>query len=86
MCAPVVDPKVRSVEGAAEEGPRLEEERRGRREAVQGEPLSEAERKVLVEKCQRGKTKKQINLGNLGFFGFGFSMSLFDNVGSSNFV
>ncbi|XP_024197417.1 CRS2-associated factor 1, mitochondrial, partial [Rosa chinensis] len=66
VCAPAVDPKVRSVEGTEEEDLKLEEERRRRREAVQGEPLSSAERKILVEKCQRGKTKKQINLGRDG--------------------
>ncbi|PON41218.1 RNA-binding, CRM domain containing protein [Parasponia andersonii] len=67
VCAPAVDPKVRSVEGAEEEeDPKLEEKRRKMRERVQGEPLNGAERKILVEKCQRHKTKRQINLGRDG--------------------
>jgi hypothetical protein len=49
------------VEGA--EDPKLEEKRRMMRERVQGHPLSEAERKILVDKCLRHKTKRQINLG-----------------------
>lgn len=65
VCAPAVDPKVKFVEGV-EEDTTLEEERRRRRETVQGEPLTSAERKILVDKCQRGKTKKQINLGRDG--------------------
>ncbi|ONI22789.1 hypothetical protein PRUPE_2G151400 [Prunus persica] len=65
VCAPAVDPKVRSVEGA-EEDPKLEEKRKRRRQKVQGEPLTPAERKILVDKCQRPKTKRQINLGRDG--------------------
>lgn len=61
VCAPAVDPKARSVEGA--EDPKLEEKGRMMREKVQGHPLSEAERKILVDKCLRHKTKRQINLG-----------------------
>ncbi|CAN0824599.1 CRS2-associated factor 1, mitochondrial [Linum grandiflorum] len=55
VCAPAVDPK------------NLEEERRRRRERIQGEPLTNAERKILVQSCQRNKTKRQINLGRDGF-------------------
>ncbi|CAN0824588.1 CRS2-associated factor 1, mitochondrial [Linum grandiflorum] len=55
VCAPAVDPKVKS------------EERRRRRERIQGEPLTNAERKILVQSCQRNKTKRQINLGRDGF-------------------
>lgn len=61
VCAPAVDPKATSVEGM--EDPRLEEKRRVMRENLQGEPLTGAERKALVEKCQKNKTKRQINLG-----------------------
>ncbi|XP_050154614.1 CRS2-associated factor 1, mitochondrial-like [Malus sylvestris] len=49
-----------------EEDPKLGEKWRRRREKVQGEPLSPAERKILVEKWQRPKTKRQINLGRDG--------------------
>lgn len=59
VCAPAVDPKVGS---AGVEGD-LEEKRRIMRERVQGEPLTNAERKALVDRCQRPKTKMQINLG-----------------------
>lgn len=61
VCAPAVDPKVRSVDG--KEDPKLEEKRRRMREKVLGEPLTAAERKILVERCQRHKTKRQVNLG-----------------------
>ncbi|KAL5565465.1 hypothetical protein UlMin_028629 [Ulmus minor] len=64
VCAPAVDTKVRSVEGTEET--KLEEERRKMRERIQGEPLTPAERKILVEQCQRHKTKRQINLGRDG--------------------
>lgn len=64
VCAPAVDPKVKSVD--VEEDPKLEERRREKREMVLGEPLTAAERKILVEKCQRNKTKRQINLGRDG--------------------
>lgn len=61
VCAPAVDPKVRSVEVV--EDPKLEEKRKAMRESILGMPLTEAERKILVERCQRNKTKSQINLG-----------------------
>ncbi|EOX96131.1 hypothetical protein QUC31_005405 [Theobroma cacao] len=64
VCAPAVDPKVKSVDGS--EDPKLEEKRRLLRERIQGTPLIEAERKILVGKCQRNKTKRQINLGRDG--------------------
>ncbi|KAL0397825.1 UNVERIFIED_CONTAM: CRS2-associated factor 1, mitochondrial [Sesamum calycinum] len=59
VCAPAVDPKAAfaGVDGE------LEEKRRLMRERIQGEPLTNAERKALVERCQRHKTKRQINLG-----------------------
>lgn len=68
VCAPAVDPKVRSVEGGAEEDyPKLKEKRTKMRERIQGEPLTGPETKILVEKCQRNKTKRQINLGMSSF-------------------
>ncbi|KAK3006505.1 hypothetical protein RJ639_017594 [Escallonia herrerae] len=65
VCAPAVDPKVGSVEEGKED-PNLEEKRRVMRAKIQGEPLTGAERKALVEKCQRNRTKRQINLGRDG--------------------
>ncbi|OWM64984.1 CRS2-associated factor 1, mitochondrial [Punica granatum] len=65
VCAPAVDPKARSVEEGVED-PKLEEKRRKMRERIQGEPLSAAERKILVESCQRKRTNRQINLGRDG--------------------
>ncbi|XP_030511448.2 CRS2-associated factor 1, mitochondrial [Rhodamnia argentea] len=65
VCAPAVDRKVRSVEEGVEE-PKLEEKRKAMRESIQGEPLTGAERKILVERCQRHRTKRQINLGRDG--------------------
>uniref|UniRef100_A0A1J3CHA4 CRS2-associated factor 1, mitochondrial n=1 Tax=Noccaea caerulescens TaxID=107243 RepID=A0A1J3CHA4_NOCCA len=64
VSAPAVDPKVESVDGV--EDPKLEEKRRQVREKIQGASLTEAERKYLVELCQRNKTKRQINLGRDG--------------------
>lgn len=61
VCAPAVDPKVKSLDGT--EDPKVEEKRRMMREKIQGPPLTNAERKILVEKCQRIRTKSQINLG-----------------------
>lgn len=59
VCAPVVDPKV----GSPEDEKTVEEKRRVARDRIQGEPLTNAERKALVERCQRHKTKRQVNLG-----------------------
>lgn len=67
VCAPVVDPRVENVEEGRED-PKLEEKRKRMRESVLGEELTNAERKVLVDRCQRGRTKRQINLGNADFF------------------
>ncbi|AEE85846.1 unnamed protein product [Arabidopsis thaliana] len=64
VCAPAVNPKVESVDGV--EDPKLEEKRRKVREKIQGASLTEAERKFLVELCQRNKTKRQVNLGRDG--------------------
>ncbi|XP_022757153.1 CRS2-associated factor 1, mitochondrial [Durio zibethinus] len=64
VCSPAVDPKVKSVEGS--EDPTLEAKRKLLRATTQGTPLTEAERKFLVEKCQSNRTKRQINLGRDG--------------------
>lgn len=61
VCAPAVDPKVKELDG--EEDPKLEEERKKKREHVQGDALTNAERKALVLQCERGKTKRQVNMG-----------------------
>ncbi|KAG6435709.1 hypothetical protein SASPL_100584 [Salvia splendens] len=61
VCAPAVDPKV----GSAGVDGELEEKRREMREMVLGEPLTNAERKAIVERFQRPKAKMQINLGLL---------------------
>ncbi|KAJ6344270.1 hypothetical protein OIU76_005897 [Salix suchowensis] len=67
VCAPAVDLKVKSVDvGVGEEGADLEEKRRVIREKIKGKPLTKAERRILAEKCQRNKTKRQINLGRDG--------------------
>ncbi|GAB2294356.1 hypothetical protein Dimus_028564 [Dionaea muscipula] len=65
VCAPAVDLKVRSVD-SVEEDPKLEQKRKRLRDNVQGTPLTNAERKILADKCQKHKTKKQINLGRDG--------------------
>ncbi|KAI5005224.1 hypothetical protein ZWY2020_032467 [Hordeum vulgare] len=69
LCAPAIDTTLRSVDAedpapAAEKD--LEEARRRERERVLGEPLTPAERSFLVEKCQKNRTKRQINLGRDG--------------------
>ncbi|CAO2189595.1 unnamed protein product, partial [Urochloa humidicola] len=69
LCAPAVDSTLRDVAADdplpdAERG--LEEARRQERERVLGEPLTPAERAFLVEKCQKNRTKRQINLGRDG--------------------
>ncbi|WJX82455.1 hypothetical protein P8452_65209 [Trifolium repens] len=64
VCAPAVDPKVKSLDG--DEDPKLEEERKKKREHVQGDPLTNAERKAIVLQCERGKTKRQVNMGRDG--------------------
>ncbi|KAL5792520.1 hypothetical protein ACOSP7_001114 [Xanthoceras sorbifolium] len=65
VCAPAVDPKARSVDEGAED-PKLEEKRRLMRERIQGAPLTNAERKALVEKCHRSRNKRQVQLGRDG--------------------
>ncbi|KAH6830788.1 RNA-binding CRS1 / YhbY domain-containing protein [Perilla frutescens var. hirtella] len=62
VCAPAVDPKV----GSAKIDGELEKKRREMRDRTQGEPLTNAERKAIVERFQRPKTKMQINLGRDG--------------------
>ncbi|CAL5003794.1 unnamed protein product [Urochloa decumbens] len=69
LCAPAVDATLRDVAADdplpdAERG--LEEARRQERERVLGEPLTPAERTFLVEKYQKNRTKRQINLGRDG--------------------
>ncbi|OVA13666.1 RNA-binding [Macleaya cordata] len=64
VCAPAIDPTVKSVDGNEDE--KLEEKRRRLREVVLGKPLTNSERKILVDKCQRNKTKRQVNLGRDG--------------------
>ncbi|KAI3833889.1 hypothetical protein MKX03_012377 [Papaver bracteatum] len=67
VCAPVVDPIVKSVDDGNEEGVNLEEKRKKLRDDILGKPLTDAERKILLDKCQRVRTKRQINLGRDGF-------------------
>ncbi|TKY64083.1 CRS2-associated factor 1 [Spatholobus suberectus] len=64
VCAPAVDPKVESLEGA--EDPKLEERRKKKREMIQGKPLTSDERKALVSQCERSKTNRHINIGRDG--------------------
>ncbi|VFQ60447.1 unnamed protein product [Cuscuta campestris] len=62
VCAPVVDPR----RGSQEDERKLREKRREMWAKIQGVPLTDAERNALVERCQRHKTKRQINLGRDG--------------------
>ncbi|KAG0494715.1 hypothetical protein HPP92_005709 [Vanilla planifolia] len=59
VCAPAVDPVLRSVEldnfNEAEKG--MEDWRR-KRMKILGEPLTPAERRFLVDKCQKHRTKR----------------------------
>ncbi|CAO2835000.1 unnamed protein product [Amaranthus hypochondriacus] len=66
VCAPVKSLKVKTVDGEVEDDTKLAERRRIIREKLQGAPLTDAERKILVDNCQRSKTKRQINLGRDG--------------------
>lgn len=63
VCAPAVSPKAKSVDEDGVEDPKLEEKRRTMRARIQGAPLTNAERKALVDKCHRSRTKKQVQLG-----------------------
>ncbi|CAA7401770.1 unnamed protein product [Spirodela intermedia] len=68
-CAPAVDPTVRTLDGGdggGEEGDGKKQARRRSREEILGEPLTPAERKILVDKCQRNRNKRQVNLGRDG--------------------
>ncbi|KNA15468.1 hypothetical protein SOVF_098070 [Spinacia oleracea] len=66
VCAPVKSPKVRSVDGEVEDDSELVEKRRLMRETLLGQPLTDAEKKILVDMCERSKVKKQVNLGRDG--------------------
>ncbi|WOL00518.1 CRS2-associated factor 1, mitochondrial isoform X1 [Canna indica] len=63
--APAVDPTVRSVDGDGPATVDLEKAKEMRAKAL-GEPLSPAERAILIEKCQKNRTKRQVNLGRDG--------------------
>ncbi|CAL5382864.1 unnamed protein product [Camellia sinensis] len=65
VCAPAVELRVGSVEDGKEDS-KLEEKRKKTREKTLGEPLTNAERKALVDRCQSPRTKRQINLGRDG--------------------
>ncbi|XP_057508679.1 CRS2-associated factor 1, mitochondrial-like isoform X1 [Actinidia eriantha] len=65
VCAPAVDPRLGSVDDGTED-PKLEEKRSKMRERILGEPLTSAERKALVDRCQRNRDNRQINLGRDG--------------------
>ncbi|GMP43159.1 hypothetical protein CsSME_00012633 [Camellia sinensis var. sinensis] len=67
VCAPAVGLRVGSVEDGKEES-KLEEKRKKMREKTLGEPLTNAERKALVDRCHSHRTKRQINLGIEIFF------------------
>ena len=66
-----------SVDGEVDDDTKLAERRRIIREKLQGAPLTDAERKILVDNCQRSKTKRQINLGN-----FLLAFKVFDKMHS----
>lgn len=66
VSAPAVDPTVKSVEENVGAEDSAAEKARKERERILGEPLSLAERKILVERSQRNKTKRQVNLGRDG--------------------
>ncbi|KAJ0988356.1 hypothetical protein J5N97_006712 [Dioscorea zingiberensis] len=64
VCAPPVDPTVRSVD---DDAPKVDEEEvRKRRKRILGEPLTPPERSFLIDKCQKHKNKRQVNLGRDG--------------------
>ncbi|XP_020081810.1 CRS2-associated factor 1, mitochondrial [Ananas comosus] len=66
VAAPAVDPTLRSVDGD-EPGAAVDSEKaRKMRERILGAPLSPPERKFLIDKCQKNRTKRQVNLGRDG--------------------
>ncbi|XP_020677778.1 CRS2-associated factor 1, mitochondrial isoform X2 [Dendrobium catenatum] len=67
VCAPAVDPVLKSVEGdVSNDAEKKLEEWRRRRKMIIGEILTPAERAFLIEKCQKNRTKRQVNLGRDG--------------------
>ncbi|XP_072985709.1 CRS2-associated factor 1, mitochondrial-like isoform X1 [Typha latifolia] len=67
LCAPAVDPTLRSVDGDDPSAAAVDLEKAKKlREKILGEPLTPAERAFLIEKCQRNRTKRQVNLGRDG--------------------
>lgn len=50
-----------SLEGP--EDPKLEEQRKMKREMIQGKPLNSDERKALISQFERSKTNRHVNLG-----------------------
>lgn len=47
----------------AAEDPKLEEQRKKKREMIQGKPLTTDERKALVSQFEKSKTNRHVNLG-----------------------
>lgn len=67
VCAPAVDPALRSVEGdVSKDAEKKIELWRQRRKKILGELLSPEERSFLIEKCQKHRSKRQVNLGRDG--------------------
>ncbi|XP_020575527.1 CRS2-associated factor 1, mitochondrial [Phalaenopsis equestris] len=67
VCAPAVDPALKSVEGdVSDDAEEKMDEWRRRRKAILGELLSPAERAFLIDKFQKHRTKRQVNLGRDG--------------------
>ncbi|KAI0495472.1 hypothetical protein KFK09_021773 [Dendrobium nobile] len=67
VCAPAVDPVLKSVEGdVSNDAEKKLEQWRSRRKMIIGELLAPAERAFLIEKCQKNRTKRQVNLGRDG--------------------
>ncbi|PKA50736.1 CRS2-associated factor 1, mitochondrial [Apostasia shenzhenica] len=67
VCAPAVDPVIRSVEAdGADEAEKNMEVWQSKRKRILGDPLTPAERSFLIEHCQKHRTKRQVNLGRDG--------------------
>ncbi|KAK8952698.1 hypothetical protein KSP40_PGU003695 [Platanthera guangdongensis] len=67
VCAPAVDPALRSVEGDVSKDAEKKMEVWGRRrKMILGESLTLEERSSLIEKCQKHRSKRQVNLGRDG--------------------